>query len=387
MSESLKPFSGATLWNRNFCLLIVANFLFYTAVYLLFPLLHQWVVQEWGYSEIQSGCMLAVFGLALFLPGAFNNYLVDAFSRKGVAIRSILLLGILTLAYPYVTAEWMIIGLRLLQGMLMGIAVMATGATLAIDVTPSNNRNAANRVFAWCSILGMLIGVLLGLEIEQWLMFQNVLYVSASLCGVAALLISWVVVCFRAPLNLPLLSFDRFLLFRTLVPGINMLSVPVILGILFVTVSDTFFYLCIGGGFLIYLLIRQIYTAPLNGRIQILIGQLCTAVGLFVWWMKSGDSPYYAGALLIGIGTGFSIGQFLKMMILLPRHCERGTGYHTYQLLWEAGIAGGVLLGMWADACRVEQVHLWALSICVAGALLYEGYVHCYFIKRIDEKE
>ena len=161
MGESLNPFANAILWNRNFCLLIVANFLFYTAVYILFPLLHQWMVSDWGYSEIQSGCMLAVFGLALFLPGAFNNYLVDAFSRKGVAIRSILLLGILTLAYPYATAEWMVVGFRLLQGMLMGIAVMATGATLVIDVTPSNKRNAANRVFAWCSILGMLIGVLL----------------------------------------------------------------------------------------------------------------------------------------------------------------------------------------------------------------------------------
>lgn len=384
MDESFNPSAGNVLWNRNFSLLIIANFLFYISVYTLFPLLHQWMVLDWGYTGLQSGGMLAIFGLALFLPGAFNNYLVDTFSRKSVAVRSILLCGGLVLVYPYVTAVWMVMGLRLLQGMLMGIAIMAMGATLVIDVTPSNKRNAANRVFAWCSILGMLIGVLLGVEAGRWFMLQHVLYVSAALCGVAAMLVSAVVVCFRAPLDLPLLSLDRFLLFRTFVPGINMLSVPLILGILFVTVSDTFFYLCIGGGFLIYLLIRQIFTAPMNGRIQILIGHLCTAVGLVVWGMDMEVFPCNPGALLIGIGTGFSIGQFLRMMILLPLHCERGTGYHTYQLLWEVGIVLGVLLGIWTKTTQVCAPQWLALGICVIGFLLYQGYVHRYFMKRME---
>lgn len=385
MDEPFNPSAGNVLWNRNFSLLIIANFLFYIAVYTLFPLLHQWMVLDWQYTGMQAGGMLAIFGLALFLPGAFNNYLVDTFSRKSVAVRSILLGGLLTLAYPYATAVWMVMGLRLLQGMLMGVAIMAMGATLVIDVTPSNKRNAANRVFAWCSILGMLVGLLVGGEVGRWFMFQHVLYVSAALCGLAAFLVSGIVVCFRAPLDLPLLSLDRFLLFRTFVPGVNMLSVPLILGILFVTVSDTFFYLCIGGGFLIYLLLRQIFTAPLNGRVQILIGQLCTIAGLLVGWMNPEVSSAYWGALLIGVGTGFSIGQFLRMMILLPLHCERGTGYHTYQLLWEIGVAAGVLIGLWTKACGVSEWHVWALSVCVLGLLLYQGYVHRYFTKRMEE--
>lgn len=47
-------------------------------------------------------------------------------------------------------------------------------------------------------------------------------------------------VCFRAPLDLPLLSLDRFLLFRTLIPGLNMMVVPFILGVLFSSIFDTF---------------------------------------------------------------------------------------------------------------------------------------------------
>ena len=48
---------------------------------------------------------------------------------------------------------------------------------------------------------------------------------------------------------------------------------------------------------------------------------------------------------LTGLGMGFSLLQFLRMMIRLPLHCERGTGYHTYQLLWESGVMLGVFFG------------------------------------------
>ena len=144
------------LWNRNFSLLIAANILLYIAVYMLFPLIHRWMIQAWSCSELQAAGVTAVFGIALFLPGAFNNYLVDTFSRKNVCTRSIMLLALVGILYPYVSSVEMVVLLRILQGALFGIVLMATGSTLAIDVTPSNNRNAANRVFTWSSIVGML---------------------------------------------------------------------------------------------------------------------------------------------------------------------------------------------------------------------------------------
>lgn len=240
------------LWNRNFSLLIAANILLYIAVYMLFPLIHQWMIQAWNCTGLQAAGVTAIFGIALFLPGAFNNYLVDTFSRKNVCTRSMALLALVGLLYPYVTSVGMVVALRILQGALFGIVLMATGSTLAIDVTPSNKRNEANRVFTWSSIIGLLVGMIVGIEGDGYLSFTSLLYVSAFLCAVSIVLVSMVNVCFRAPLDLPLCSFDRFILFRTLLPGINMMAVPVVLGILFIRISDAFFYLCIGGGFLIY---------------------------------------------------------------------------------------------------------------------------------------
>ena len=59
--------------------------------------------------------------------------------------------------------------------------------------------------------------------------------------------------------------------------------------------------------------------------------------------------------LLTGLGMGFSLLQFLRMMIRLPLHCERGTGYHTYQLLWESGVMLGVFFGKYTEDISGQQ--------------------------------
>ena len=72
---------------------------------MLFPALHHWMVSEGGYTGFQAGGAIAIFGASLFLLGAFNNYLVDTFKRKNVCTRSLLLLALLGLLYPY-AGEW-----------------------------------------------------------------------------------------------------------------------------------------------------------------------------------------------------------------------------------------------------------------------------------------
>lgn len=369
------------LWNKNFTLLIAANFLLFVAVFMLFPLLHDWMVTDKGCTNSQAALVSVIFGVAMFLPGPFNNYLVDAFSRKHVCTRSILLLALLSLLYPYVSGLWMVVVLRILQGGLFAVSLMVTGSTLAIDVTPSNHRDSANRVFTWSGILGLVAGLVVGTHRSGLLTFDQTLYLSSVFCAAAILLVLSVHVCFRAPLDVPLCSFDRFFLFRTLLPGINMMAVPLVLGFLFSSVTDTFFYLCIGAGFIVYLLVREIFRRPMHGRLQILIGQLLTALGLVALMKSEQGIPLYVGGILIGVGCGFSIGQFLRMMILLPLHCERGSGYHTFQLLWILGIVAGFFLGKGALPPVTVGDYAGALCICLGGFIFYQVYIHGYFTR------
>ena len=368
------------LWNKNFSLLIAANILLFIGVYMLFPLFFQWMVKEWGCIVSQASILVALFAPAMFIPGAFNNYLVDTFSRKQVCIRSVIMLAAIGLISPYVPQQWMAVGLWMLQGVFFSLALMATGSTLVIDVTPSSKRNAANRVFTWTSILSTILGLLIGLNGPSMLPIPKLLYLSSALCGCSAFLITMVQVCFRAPLDLPLCSFDRFILFRTLLPGLNMLCVPIVLGMVLSAMSDALFYLSIVGGFIVYLLLRQLSSISQNGKLQVFLGQVLTLAGLVVLLVVDSGVHLHASGFLVGLGTGFSIGHFLQMMILLPMHCERGTSYQTFQLLWQLGFVAALAVAVsGAVFSTSREVYEGAILVCIAGLLFYQLYTCRYF--------
>lgn len=368
------------LWNKNFSLLIAANILLFIGVYMLFPLFFQWMVKEWGCTVSQASIQVALFAPAMFIPGAFNNYLVDTFSRKQVCIRSVIMLAAIGLISPYVPQQWMAVGLWMLQGVFFSLALMATGSTLVIDVTPSSKRNAANRVFTWTSILSTIFGLLIGLNGPSMLPIPKLLYLSSALCGCSAFLITMVQVCFRAPLDLPLCSFDRFILFRTLLPGLNMLCVPIVLGMVLSAMPDALFYLSIVGGFIVYLLLRQLSTISQNGKLQVFLGQVLTLAGLVVLLVVDSGVHLHASGFLIGLGTGFSIGHFLQMMILLPMHCERGTSYQTFQLLWQLGFVAALAVAVSGSVFSTSrEVYEGAILVCIAGLLFYQLYTCRYF--------
>ncbi len=368
------------LWNKNFSLLIAANILLFIGVYMLFPLFFQWMVKEWGCTVSQASILVALFAPAMFIPGAFNNYLVDTFSRKQVCIRSVIMLAAIGLISPYVSQQWMAVGLWMLQGVFFSLALMATGSTLVIDVTPSSKRNAANRVFTWTSILSTILGLLIGLNGPSMLPISKLLYLSSALCGCSAFLITMVQVCFRAPLDLPLCSFDRFILFRTLLPGLNMLCVPIVLGMVLSAMPDALFYLSIVGGFIVYLLLRQLSSISQNGKLQVFLGQVLTLAGLVVLLVVDSGVHLHASGFLIGLGTGFSIGHFLQMMILLPMHCERGTSYQTFQLLWQLGFVAALAVAVSGSVFSTSrEVYEGAILVCIAGLLFYQLYTCRYF--------
>ena len=368
------------LWNKNFSLLIAANILLFIGVYMLFPLFFQWMVKEWGCTVSQASIQVALFAPAMFIPGAFNNYLVDTFSRKQVCIRSVLMLAAIGLISPYVPQQWMAVGLWMLQGVFFSLALMATGSTLVIDVTPSSKRNAANRVFTWTSILSTIFGLLIGLNGPSMLPIPKLLYLSSALCGCSAFFITMVQVCFRAPLDLPLCSFDRFILFRTLLPGLNMLCVPIVLGMVLSAMPDALFYLSIVGGFIVYLLLRQFSSISQNGKLQVFLGQVLTLAGLVVLLVVDSGVHLHASGFLIGLGTGFSIGHFLQMMILLPMHCERGTSYQTFQLLWQLGFVAALAVAVSGSVFSTSrEVYEGAILVCIAGLLFYQLYTCRYF--------
>ena len=371
------------MWNKNFNLLLIANFFLYTAVYMLFPALHHWMVSEGGYTGFQAGGAIAIFGASLFLLGAFNNYLVDTFKRKNVCTRSLLLLALLGLLYPY-AGEWgMIFLLRVLQGALFGVVLMAMGSTLVIDVTPSQYRNKA-------SVVSPGRGYSVCCAASCWDIMQAGIFLSSNrfIClwdfapfrsywcpwWKSVSVLRWTFRCCRSTV----------FCFPYLDPGLNMMVVPFILGVLFSSIS-ILFYICIIAGFIVFLLLDRVVRKQVNGRLLNGVGLVLMCVAVWILGCSTEKEMLMGAGLLTGLGMGFSLLQFLRMMIRLPLHCERGTGYHTYQLLWESGVMLGVFFGKYTEDISGQQFRAASL-ILLAGLLIYQAVVHGYFMKRMKNR-
>ena len=95
----------------------------------------------------------------------------------------------------------------------------------------------------------------------------------------------------------------------------------------------------------------------------------------------------YIAGILLGMGTGTTVSRFFIKMISLPRHCERGTGNNTYQLMWEAGVLIGFLFeNMWTEG-HPDTIYWICIGICVTLLLMYEFFTHPWYYRKMEEKQ
>lgn len=103
--------------------------------------------------------------------------------------------------------------------------------------------------------------------------------------------------------------------------------------------------------------------------------------------VKGSDETFYISGFILGVGMCAAMTQFINVMLKLPLHCERGTGYHTYQLLWEIGVMTGISIGCYvciSYGCKPLSV---SISLCGLGLIFYLLFTHCYFTKRINSRK
>lgn len=381
------PYEKAKLWTGNMVLLSLSHFLLYASLYMMLPVLPLWMVRHWDCSYAEAGAAVAVFGLGMFLPGAFNSYLIDTFKRKSVCFVAMLLFVASGLLYPYVATVGLIVLVRVIQGGLFSVITMTTGSTLVIDVTASRRRTEANIVFSWVGRFGMGAGLALGTCLYPYWEFLTILYISVALGALALLLIPAVDVRFRAPLNTPCCSLDRFLLPRALWPALNMMLLAVVFGVLAAHIYSDWFYVCMLIGFVLSLLLLHYVLSRVSARSEVELGQAAMIGGLLLLVFSNGLMSSYIAGILLGTGIGTTVSRFFKKIISLPMHCERGTGNNTYQLMWEAGVMGGFLFETVWTPNHPGSIYWICIGICVTLLLMYELFTHPWFYRKMEEKQ
>ncbi len=374
------------LWHRDFWLLVVANLLLTMSVYLLLPILPQWLMLTENFSPEETGVSMGVFGVGLYLLGSHCSWLVQRYRRNEVCMWAIvaLVLDIALLWYidglrSEFVEFWVILLHRLALGAAFGLAQMVLSSTLIIDTCESYQRTEANHSAAWFARFALSLGPLVGIVIYTLLGFDKVLFVAIGCAALSLLLIRNVNFPFRAPEEgVHMASLDRFFLPEGYVLFFNLLIVSMVVGLLLSQPLQAIFYGLMMGGFLLALVAQRFVFRDAELKSEVVSGLILTIAALLVL-LGYPASP--VAPVLLGLGLGIVSARFLLFFIKLSRHCKRGTSQSTFFLGWETGLSLGLGIGYALLYGQRESLLYIALGLTVAALLMYHLYTHAWFVR------
>ena len=366
----------------------IANLLLATSIYILIPTMPEWLMQTEGFSPLEVGMSMGVFGVGLFSFGAVCSYMVQRYRRNRVCILAVLgvIACLLSLYYVHgLRSMFVSVGVILLQrfflGAFYGFAMMVLGSTLIIDTCESFKRTEANYSSAWFSRFSLSLGPMAGIVLYNFVGFDAVVLTAIACAALAGVFILTVRFPFRTPADdLHIFSLDRFLLPQAFPLFLSLLLISTTVGMLLsLGLSDRFYSLMMVG-FLLALLAQRFVFRDADLKSEVVTGlTLLLFVELMVY-TRPLPIVWYLSPLLLGLSIGIIGARYLLFFIKLSHHCQRGTSQSTYMLGWEFGIAIGLFLGYSVFFNNDHAMLLTAMALVVVSLLTYNYYIHNWFI-------
>lgn len=377
------------LWHRDFWLMAMANLLLTIAVYVLIPVMPEWLMQTENLTLQETGMIMGAFGIGIFLFGCFTSYLVQRFRRNIACIWAIMLMAALLGWLYYLDLQKsqffdfpVLLVQRLALGAAFGVAQMILSSTLIIDTCESFQRTEANHSASWFSRFALSIGPLTGIIVGRLSGFDTVLLVAVGCALVAIIFILLVHFPFRTPEeNVRVVSLDRFFLPQGWPLTLNLIVVTFVMGLLLSTITSELFYGMMMAGFLVALLAQRFAFRDADIESEIITGLVLIGIAVLMMLTRQQTIVSFAAPMFIGFGLGIIGSRFLLFFIKLSRHCQRGTAQSTFFLAWECGLALGIGVGYGLLELRIAPILQISLCTAVVAFLFYHFFTHNWYLK------
>lgn len=286
----MKKSSIDSLLTADFLRMCVAHFMLYVSLFMLLPWMPVVLKQQLEIPFSQGVWLYAAFVAGMLLVGPFHAHLGDVYRRKNLFLFPAIGMAAVGVGYAY-AEQWVhCCLLALLQGGCFALA-MVGDLTVTIDITHSSRRTAGNLTFAWIGRMGMMVGCCIGVWLLQKVGFQQLTLVAAAAMLLGCLFEMRVYLPFRAPIGVPMVTIDRFLLPRAWLPAIGVVLLAASVG----------------------------HLMPL-----LLTGDFCPLIGL--------------GILAVGVIP------LVCLFVRLSHHCQRGTANASCYQAMDVGIMLGLSL-------------------------------------------
>ena len=169
------------LVSRDYCFILLANFLLYFGFFLLMPVLPFYLVEEFGISKGMIGVILACYTVAALTVRPFSGYLLDTLQRKPLYLFSFFIFTMIFGGYIVTGSLAVFIMLRIVHGLSFGTVTVA-GNTIVIDITPSSRRGEALGYYGLANNIAMALGPMIGLFLHDYYSFNTIFWCALICC-------------------------------------------------------------------------------------------------------------------------------------------------------------------------------------------------------------
>jgi MFS family permease len=379
------------VWNRDFTLLTLSNFLMCSAYYSLISTLPMFVSGELKASESQVGMVMAAYVIAAILVRPFCGFGLDRYGRKIIFLGSLLVYSVTFGGYLLATTLMFMVVIRFLHGLTWGLTT-TSNATVAGDIIPNNKRGEGFGYFGVSTTAGMALGPLIGTVVYGYGGY-TAMFLAGALIGLVSMALASAIRYreFYTPKADLEFRLKNLLETRVIMPSVNLMVIMLTYGGLISFIALYGYETGIGnpsGFFLIYafgIISSRFTTGKALDRhgprkiIIICLGLLIIGFPLLALWQD--QAGFYMAALILGFGNGVVFPTFQTMANNMVPASRRGAASSTLFISVDIGMGlGMVIMGVIAQYFSIATAFLVCSGIAAAGMLLFLFYTLNYYL-------
>lgn len=371
------------LWNRNFILVNLGNFLMYNAFYMLLPILPLYLANHLHASESIIGTILSLYTIAALITRPVAGFWLDKASRKPLMMCFYLFYISMCLSYTLAATLGLFFIIRFVHGIAFGCSTVGIN-TMAVDIIPWERRGEGLGIYTSSTSLAMATGPLISLFMYENGIEFNTIFIAVFCVGLTG---------FLATANIkPGKDVERStrkfsissLLLRK---GLPVAAVMVLLtfgyGIITVYLSiyakeevgltqGTGYYFTIFSAGLVAARLSSSMILRSGKYIMVFaLGIISLIIGFFIVAFILNPTAFYSSAIFMGIGYGLISPTAQTMIINLGEDTERGAANATYLTFFDLGVGAGVFCGG-----IIAQYSNYSTAYAVGFALTILGLVY-----------
>ena len=386
-SKEAFPLSSAKeILSRNYILLCTSNYFQFMAHFILMATLPIIAVDLIGASREQVGLINGMYLFGSLVSRPFMGRLIDRYDKKKVLLCTFIFFLMPFISYFFVKSAWLLIGLRLIHGLVFGALSTAT-MTSAAGTLPREHMGEGISCFAVFMTLGMIMGPMLGLKLLE----ADVLYVYIASLTCAAM-VFFAIIFLRGTLlqdhrirkeTETMAGWQRFFepaaIPIGLAAGLTSFSFSAVST--FITLyADSIGQLAYAPYFYVSMAVTVFFSRPQVGKMFDRYGPnaiiqsalVIFAVGLLLLSCTKSGAVLVLAGIIVGLGNGNLFSSLQALVVTVSPVSRLGIATSTYFICFDGCAAlGAISLGPVAAAFGFIIMYRIAAAVVLSDCFLY----------------